>query len=322
MVAAFLVLGLFFWRGRSTGEEAETAQVTRGAIEEVLSLSGTLRAVEYAQLRFPATGKLGWVGVVEGQEVKKGQALLKLDTTSLYADLQQAESSLRDAEAGLAVVYDEVKGNDNDETLEQKELRTTAEVVKDNAYRNLTKARFNLANATLFAPFDGFVTHLASNFVGVNTLPTEIQVEILNPATIYFEVAADQTEIINIHEGQAVTIFLDPFEERELQGEVTYVSLTPIPGEIGSVYEIRVGFGNKSIDIDQIRIGMTGEARFLLNQKQDVLKLPSGFVKTDNKGRFVNLNRVNNKVHIEVGLEGEDELEVSGDINEGDTVFD
>lgn len=320
-VALVLVVAGTFWIRRGKSDQPETTRITRGDVQAVLVLSGTLKATEYAQLRFPTSGKLGWVGVSEGQEVIAGQALVKLNTTALYADLQKAESNLRAAEAGLAVVYDDVKGHDKDESLSQKDTRTTAEVAKDNAYRSLTQAQYNLANSTLKAPFAGFVTYLAYPFAGVNVLVTETQVEVLNPQTMYFEVAADQTEVIDIHEGQSVEILLDSFDDKLISGTVSRVALTPIPGEVGSVYKVEVGFGDQTLDLNQVKIGMTGDAKFLLENQTNVLKVPTKYIKTDKQGQYVFAGSPKNKVYITTGVEGEDETQISGDVQEGETVF-
>lgn len=319
IILVIVVLATIAWNRKRTTDKLETTQITRGDVEEVLVLSGTLKATQYAQLRFPTSGKLGWVGITEGQEVATGQALVKLDTTSLYADLEKAQSNLRAAEAGLAVVYDDVKGHDDDESLTQKDTRTTAEVAKDNAYRSLVQAQYNLANSTLAAPFAGFVTYLANPFAGVNVLATETQVEILNPQTMYFEVAADQTEVVSIHEGQQVEMVLDSFGDKTLTGSVSRVALTPIPGEIGSVYKVEVSFGDQTLDLNQVKIGMTGDAKFLLSRQQNVLKVPSKYVKADKQGSYVLVGK-DTKVYVTVGVEGEAETQISGDIVEGETV--
>ena len=67
---------------------------------------------------------------------------------------------------------------------------------------------------------------------------------------------------------------------------------------------------------------MTGDAKFILSQNEDVLFVPTRFINSDLNGRFVNLGKTNNKVYIETGLEGEERTEVKGDIKEGDTVYD
>jgi HlyD family secretion protein len=322
-VIVVVVMGLLLWRhGVSRKADFETTEVKRGSVREELILSGEIDADEYTQLGFSASGKIIWLGVSEGEWVKEGQALAKLDTTNLNADYQRALADLRDAQATVERVHDDVKDHDEDETYTQKETRTAAEVAKDKAYEAVLKAQENLRNATLTAPFAGLVTYVANPFSGVNTLYTQTQFEVINPETIFFEVSADQTEVTNLSVGQKVEIVLDSFIDQELEGEIVFISYTPMSGEVGAVYKVKVGFSSEIIDVQKLRIGMTGDSKFILSEKSDVLYVPPEFVNSDTKGKFLRLNRENNKVYIDVGLEGEERVEVKGDIKEGDTVFD
>lgn len=320
LVAGWLLYQRFVVLPRKTA--VETARVEKGTVKEELVLSGEVNADEYAKLTFPTSGKVIWVGVVEGDEVKKGQALTKLDTTVLNTAFQQARSALRAAEATVEKVHDQVKDHSSDETFTQKDTRTTAEAAKDEAYEAFVAAEYNLRNSTLTSPFAGIITYLAHAYSGVNVLSTETQVEVINPSTIYFDVSADQNEVVDLSIGQKVNIILDSIPDEELEGEVVFVSFTPKAGEAGTVYKIKVKFVKDSFDVTKYRIGMSGDAKFVLSQKEEVLFIPPRFVKSDRNGKYVQFEGKNNKVYVETGLEGEDRVEVIGDVEEGDTLYD
>jgi RND family efflux transporter MFP subunit len=295
----------------------------RGKVAEELILSGEVDADEYVQMQFPASGKIAWVGVKEGDEVNKGQALSKLDTTTLNTTFQSARATLRAAEAALENVHDQVKDNDDDESFSEKDTRTAAEVTKDKAYEAYVAAEYNLRNSTLVAPFAGIVTFVAHPFSGVNVLFSETQIEVINPDTIYFDVSADQSEVVNMSMGQKVNIVLDSFSEEEFEGEVAFISYAPQAGEVGAVYKVKVKLKDVNSNEVKYRIGMTGDAKFILSEKDDVLYLPSDFVNTDTKGKYIRKGKENNKVYIEVGIEGEERVEIiSDEVKEGDTIFD
>ena len=82
-----LLTFLFF---RKPALKIETVKITRGDIIESISASGEVDASEKADLTFQGSGKLAWVGVKEGDVVKKYQAIAKLDTFLLNASYQQA----------------------------------------------------------------------------------------------------------------------------------------------------------------------------------------------------------------------------------------
>ena len=319
-----LLIGIIVWRFIISKKESkiESNQIKRGEVKEVLVLSGEITADEYAKLKFQSSGELAWIGVKEGDKVKKGQALAKLDVKNIVSDLQRASSDLRSAEATVQRAHDDVKNHDKDETFAQKETRTIAEVTKDKAYENYLKALEDLTNATLYSPIEGIVTTVANPFTGINIFFSEPQIEVLNTETIYFEVVADQNEVVDLYVGQEVTITLDPYLDKDLKGKITYISLTPKPGETSTVYEIKVRFDINGSDLKMFKISMTGDANFILSEKEDALYVPIKFINSDNKGKYLNLGRQNNKVYIETGIEGEDRIEVNGNIKEGDTIYD
>jgi RND family efflux transporter MFP subunit len=301
----------------------QTAKVEKGTVSEELVLSGEINADEYTQLSFPTSGEISWVGVKEGDKVKKGQSLSKLDTTILNSTFQQAQATLRAAEATVENIHDQVKDHSGDETYSQKDTRTTAEAAKDKAYEAYIQAEYNLRNSTLIAPFTGIITYLAHPFPGVNILVTEPQIELINPDTIYFDVSADQNDVVNLSVGQPVSVSIDSLPDETIDGEISFISYTPKSGEAGTVYKIKVMLEGNDLDAQKVRIGMSGDAHFIINKKDNVLYVPPKFINTNGEGKYLNVGSLNNRVYIEVGIEGEDRVEIISDkVKEGETVFD
>ncbi len=303
----------------SARQDVDSTTIQRGSIRQEIILTGQIKATEHAQLKFLSSGELSWIGVKEGDWVKKGQYLARLNSASLQSQYEQAVANLRKAQATVDNVLDQVKDHDDDESLAQKELRTTAEANRDSAYRALEIAKQNLRNQYLKAPFSGLITDVPSSS-GVNTSSIESQIEILNPQTMYFEIQADQTEIKDLELGQQVFITLDSYPEEEIEATVKHISYTPSTGESGTVYKVRVEF--LKLDTEKYRVGMTGDASFVLATKENVLYIPPKYLNADKKGKFVKLSPKNHQVYVEVGIDGETKVEISGEVNEGDLVYD
>ncbi len=317
---AILAIGLFVVRSRNGNGTVEEATVGRGTVEEELVLTGEIKATDYASLQFNTSGTVAWVGVKVGEKVTKGQVLLKLDTIKLNAAYQVARANYRAAEANAQEVLDDVKGNDSDETFAQKNDRTAAETARDKGWDALMAAQKDLQDATLVAPFDGVVAIVNSESPGVNITAATPQVVVVNPETLYFEVLADQTEVAFFEPGDTAEIVLDAFETGTLNATVTSVSIAPDSTETGTVYPIRLALA--APETLKYKIGMTGDASFILSRKDDVLYVPSGFVNSDSEGDYVLINSGKDKKYIEMGIEGEDRVEIKGDISEGEKVFD
>lgn len=321
IVIAFVIIAAIAIIFTVKGKEKEvSAIVQRGEIKEELVLSGQVEADKHAILYFPTSGKISWVGVKEGETVRRGQALTSLDKTTLNANYQQALNTYRNYQASADNVLDSVQGHADNETFSQRATRTAAEVARDNAYDAVKAAEYNLRNATLTSPFDGVITSLPFSYAGINVMPTNPQVEVVDPKSIYFAVDADQSEVSNLQNGQKVDIDLDSYE-KALTGKVYFISYTPKSGEAGTVYRVKVGFENLDPD-NALRVGMTGDARFTLSQKSDVLIAPSRFVNSDKEGKYVYLSKDKKKVYVKTGIEGEESIEIIEGVNEGDVLYD
>lgn len=320
LVLVLIAVGIFVFRQNGNGKLDE-AVVARGDVAEEMVLSGVISAEEHAKLSFPISGRLAWVGAEEGQVVSKGARLMSLDSQALISSYNRAQSDLRAADANVAAVYDSLQGKDKTETFAETNTRTAAEAAKDKAYELYLTAKQNLQDSTLIAPFGGIVTFVANPFSGVNVVATTTQVEIVNPGTIYFKVAADQSEIVDIREGDRVRVILDATDE-EIFGVVSRTSYTTVPGEVGSVYAVKIGFED-SLRRDFIyRIGMTGDAHFILKENKNVLYVPSDFVKSDATGDYLLVNGGKEKTYVTVGLAGEERTEIVDGVAEGVLIYD
>lgn len=320
VLVVLFIIAFFVFKNKD--KDIQTATIQKGKIAEELILSGEVNAVNYAKMGFETSGKIIYVGIKEGESVKKGKLLSKLDTTVLNSSYQIALSNLRIYDATVANVHDQVKNHDRDESYAQKDLRTTAEANKDKAYEAVIAAKRNLNGASLYAPFNGIVTFVAHPFSGVYTSLGVAEVEIIEPNTMYFNVLADQTEVTKLIIGQKVEIVLDSFEEKTFDGVVKNISFVPKIGESGSVYSVKVEFTDVNLLESKFKIAMTGDAKFIVLEKENTLYVPSGYIKQDKNGEYLKTNSKNGKVYIKSGISSEEMTEVIGDVDEGMIIYD
>ncbi|EKE04862.1 MAG: hypothetical protein ACD_19C00429G0022 [uncultured bacterium] len=321
LVVVIITISLFFYfKNKST--VVKTASIQKGNLKEELVLSGEISAANYAKLSFETSGKIVYVGVKEGDKISKGRLISKLDSTVLNSNYQIAMSNLRIYDATAQNILDQVKGNSDDESYVQKDSRTTAEANKDKAYEAVIVAKRNLDGASLYAPFNGIVTYLAHPFTGVYTSLGAVEAEIIDLSTIYFNVLADQTEVIKLKKDQKVTIILDAFDEKSFNGAITNISFTPKLGESASVYTIKVEFKDVDLSNSLFKIAMTGDAKFVVSEKENILYIANNFIKQDKIGSFVKIDKKGEKIYIKTGIESEDNTEIIGEIKEGQVVYD
>lgn len=316
-----IVLIIVGWKAtHGAPKSSETTTVNKGEVSEELVLSGDLRATQNAALPFSSSGTLSWVGVKMGDHVVRGQALAKLDTTVLNAAYQQSLATLHAAEANVNEIHDNLKDKNSTETFSEVNTRVAAETAHDKAYESMVAAQKALKDSTLLAPFDGIVAKIANESAGMNITATVPQITIVNPSTLYFLVNADQTDVSRIHLQDKSEIVFDAFPEDHVDATVTQISFTPSTEESGTVYPVRL-----TLHVDNssylYKIGMTGDSHFILSRKDNALWVPTKFVKTDKSGKYVVTDEKGTKKYITVGIEGDERVEIMGDISEGQTVY-
>jgi RND family efflux transporter MFP subunit len=321
VVVLALGVGGFFYFNRKAATGGKTITVQKGEVKEELFLTGSIKADKHVVLYFPTGGKIAGVYVKEGQWVKRGAALTALDRTILNSAYQQALNTHKSYQAMAEQVVDSVKDHKSDETFTQKATRTAAEVNRDNAYDAVMAAEYNLKNATLYAPFEGVITSLPFPSPGVNVNFSDPQVELLDPTSIYFEVGADQSEVISIKDKQKVDIVLDSYRDKTFTGTVSFISYTPKAGEASTVYKVKVLLDAAQVKELLPRIGMGGDAKFVVSQKSDALYVPNSFVNSDKDGKYVVFEK-GKKVRVTIGIEGEERVEIVSGVKEGDVLYD
>lgn len=314
MVVAYFAYQKFYGEPQRVKKMATTT-VKRGDLAETLTISGKINAGEDVVLRFQTSGLLTWVGVKEGDQVKKYQGIASLDQRELQKNLTK-----------YLQTYNKTR-NDFEDT---KDTYKSA-VITDSIKRILENSQFDLNSsvldveikdlalkfANLWTPIEGIVVRAESPVAGVNITPSQAEFEIINPAGIYFSAAADQTEVTKLSASQEGILKLDAFPDQEISGSITNISFTPDTSETGTVYDVKFIFP-KDNAYSRYRLGMTGDLTFILNKKTNVLYLPIKFVKSESGNKYVNL--LNNKTKVTTGLETDSDIEITSGLTDGQIV--
>jgi RND family efflux transporter MFP subunit len=128
-----------------------------------LSYSGQIRAGETAELGFEVPGRIIELPVIEGQQVKRGDMLARLDPADFQTSLNQAQANYRQAET----TYERYKEIVEKGAVSRQELdlrKRNYEV----AQAELAAAQKALDDTRLLAPFDGNIgRRLVDNFTNV-----------------------------------------------------------------------------------------------------------------------------------------------------------
>lgn len=203
---------------------------------------------------------------------------------------------------------------------------TAAEVQVENARINLERARINLANTTLVAPFAGVIT-------AVNVQPGElasgIVVEMIDHTSLEVVLSVDEVDLSQISVGQETVVTLEAWPDEVIAGTVAVIAPAAV-NETGSslvTYPVYLSLGATELPI---RVGMTANAELELARRENTLLVPNGAIQVDRTtGTYsVILVQTNEQglpvyetVDITIGLRDSDYTEVTSGVQDGDELL-
>lgn len=317
--------GFLIYRNFTSGDKTkkvESTKVSQGNLEDVMTISGSIDAQEQATLRFQTSGRVVWVGVKEGDYVKKFQGIASLDQIALKKtldkELNDYLTSRWDLDQAKRDTYKDLVITDPIKRIIDKYQFTLNKSVLDVEIQNLS-----IDYANLWTPIDGIVTRVSSPFAGVNITPTQAEFEIINPKSIYFAATADQTEVVKLSQNMTGSLTLDSYPDATFSGTITNISFIPKSGESGIVYKVNFTFNNDNAEY-KYRLGMAGDLSFVTARRENVLHIPTKFIKKLNGKKYLTVKRKGKeeKVEVQTGMETDTEIEITSGISSGETVYD
>ena len=352
VLVILIVIGI--WKltsGNGNGVTYQTSKVEKGTIVSSVSASGQVLTTNILSITTEASGVVKKVYVKDGDEVFAGQKLaeITLDTAGLEKNAQayasyisalngvnSANNSYRSAIASAEKVLDDVKGHDSDETYAQKEIRTKAEVARDNAYDGLRQAQANLTSAsynykatspTITAPFagvigsvnlvEGMVLESASSTTSINSQRVAV---IKGDSLPVISVSLSEVDVPIVTVGQKVIVTLDSISDRTFTGIVATVDRVGTTTSNVTSYSAKIKLDSSS---SEILPNMAATANIVLTTKTDVLVAPASAVSTQDGTIYIKALKDGKEINVpvEIGISSDTEIEIISGINEGDTVI-
>ena len=192
---------------------------SKGTLLQTVSISGPLRALNMAAVKAKVAGELQDLTVREGDTVKAGQLLARIDTTEYKARVQQAEQQAQAAGAQVAIAKRQLDNNQalvNQGFISKTALDTSLsnlEAAQANhraALAGLDVTRKALADTQLRSPINGQVaTRLVQNGerVGVDARVLEV----VDISALELEAAVAPADAAQMKVGQKATLNVEGF---------------------------------------------------------------------------------------------------------------
>lgn len=245
-------------RSRAQGIEVRTEVIERRDIVEIVTASGNIRARRTVDISSDVSARVAELLVDEGDDVVRGQTLLRLEPDQYQSSVSRSEASLAQAEAQRAqqqanliraqrdldrllalrqrdsLLVSRQQVDDAATTLEVAQATlTSADHGVSQARASLDEAQEQLSKTIFTSPMDGKVTRLnveegETVIIGTMNNPGSLVLTIADLSVIEAVVQVDETDVSLIELGDSAVIRIDAFANREFVGRVTEIGNSAI----------------------------------------------------------------------------------------------
>jgi len=358
-LAAIIIVNITSKREKSIKvyvEKTKTHELT-----SIISASGEVKPKKNVNISAPIMGRIIKIGIKEGQLVKAGDFLLKLEATQYEANADRDRAFIRTNKADL-IRAQAVLNRDKNLYLRQKklfnELLTSREEMEAaKAQHDISKAQHeattyqikqaeaslrstldSLEKTTFYSPIDGIITSLRVEegeiaLMGTMNNPGTILMSIADLSIMEVEIEVDETDVIGVELGQFAEVKVDAFPERPINGKVTEIGSSALQNTTASEeskdFKVVITLEDPP---DNLKPGLSASADIITAEKMDVIAVPiSSLVLKEEKGENDDTSQEegvyiiidNRAVFTPVikGIMGELMIEITSGLEEGQTVI-
>ncbi len=255
VVAVVLVFTLPTFQSAIEVKTASVVLTKSSEKDAILTASGYVVAQRKAAVASKGMGRLVFLGVVEGDKVRKNQIIARLEDSDIKAQLEQAKANLRLAQADAKDAenqYNRYKKLSASNSVTVAELEGTEARYQrvlaaiDVAKSMVTAAEVSLENTLIRAPFDGTVLTKNAD-VGEVVAPMAASasskaavVTLADMSSLEAEIDVSESNIEKIKINQLCTITLDAYPDKSYEGFVAKV--VPTADRSKATVMVKVGF--------------------------------------------------------------------------------
>ena len=285
----------------------QTSPIVRGPAVEAVYATGIVEPVLWAKVGPKSTGRIAEIMSHEGDTVKRGTVLARLDDREARANTKQLaarEEFLRDEEKRYQELFAK--------QLISRQVYEKAVSDHEQALESLNAARQALSDLTLVSPLAGKVLRQDGQ-AGEVVTNTSVLFWVGESDRLWVVADVDEEDIPRIRLKQRVLIKADAFAGRTLEG--TVVEITPKGDPVNKTYRVRIGLTAGT----PLKIGMTTEVNIIVSEAQDTLLAPASAVVDGHVWRVQNGRAI--RRDIKTGILGDQKIQILSGVEAGDKVI-
>jgi HlyD family secretion protein len=310
ILAVVVVLGAIVMGNlRSRREKAvkvTVEKVQRHDLTSIVSASGEIKPKKNINISAQVPGRIIKIGVEEGDEVKAGDFLLKLDSTQYEAIADRDQNFIRAAKADLIQAEARLQRDKNSldrmlklfaddliskDQIEQAQSQYDITAAQANAIRfqikqaeaSLKSTMDNLAKTTYGSPIDGVITSLRVEegevaIIGTMNNPGTVLMTIADLSVMEVEVEVDETDVVGVTLGQEAKVRVDAFPSTVFAGKVTEVGSSALQKTTAGAstqeskdFKVVVTLDNPD---RKIKPGLSASADIIVSERKQAVAVP------------------------------------------------
>jgi len=315
-----------------TAVPVSVAKVEQKPLPDVVAAVGTVEAINSVAIKSLVDGQLLESHVKDGQDVKKGQLLFKIDPRPAQAALAQMQAALAKDEAARDLAHAQVqryapvaaKGFISQDQMQQYQTAyeaAGASVKVDNA--NVQAAKLTLGYTDIFAPIDGRAGRILvqpGNLVKANDTQALLTLNQVSPIFVSFAVPGQYVARVRAaqHAAAPATSVSGDGLPAPIVGELTFVDNAVDPAT--NTIKLRATFANT----DQLLWpGEFVNVALTLGTDAQALVVPDAAVKAGPNGSYVFVVKSDNRAEqrsVDVTRTFEGQSKIAKGLSAGETV--
>ena len=290
----------------------EVQVVARGSIARQVTVTGTVDPLRVIGVNAQIAGALTTVNVQEGDLVRQGAVLARVDDREIAAQLAAAEAAFEVAEAAF----------ERAEQLRERRVITLPEYERDRTAYTAARAqveqlRTRVGYSTINAPATGVITekHVETGDVVGNQARLFTIADISQLVVL---AGVSELDVVDLQQGDIVAITLDALRNRQLSGRIRRIF--PVGNPTTRLVPVEIVLDAPSARL--ARPGFLARITFDLATSNNVLLIPASAVLGGEGAEAVFVVENNTAVRrtVSTGLTSQGRIEVLSGLSEGDNV--
>lgn len=302
------------WFGKQGNfKEVETNKIAKIDIVETVSATGKIQPEVEVKLSSEVSGEIIELPVVEGQQVNKGQLLVKVNPDIYQSMFSRSQATLQNTRAGLnqaEASLKEAKANyERNKQLFEKgiiskatwdQVVSTYEIAqanKQSAYYSVqsagatvNEARDNLNRTNIYAPMSGTISKLSvelgERVVGTQQMAGTEILRVANLNHMEVEVDVNENDIVKVSISDSANVEVDAYLKKEFKGIVTEIANSAdgvLTSDQVTNFKVKVRILEESYkdllegkpdNFSPFRPGMTATVDIITDYRSDVIGVP------------------------------------------------